>query len=64
MFVASYSKQDRAYFEQIKQKPLWQQLNVVQQNRVYVVDAGTWRSGSLMAANAVMDDLEKYLLNE
>ena len=64
LFVASYFEQDRAYFEQIKQKALWKQLKVVRQNRFYIVDAETWRGGNLMAANAVLDDLEKYLVKK
>jgi len=48
---------------QLKQKPLWQRLQAVQQNRVYIVSFPNWTGGSLFAANAVIDDLFKYLVN-
>ena len=63
IFIASYSKSDREYLEGITEKPLWKQLHAVQQNRVYVVDAETWRGGNLLAAHAIIDDLYKYLLD-
>lgn len=63
IFIASYTKSDREYLETITEKPLWKQLKAVQQNHVYVVDAETWRGGNLLAANAIIDDLYKYLLD-
>ena len=63
IFLASYYDSDRAYLEHIIEKPLWKQLKAVQQNRVYVVDAETWRGGNLLAAHAIIDDLYKYLLD-
>lgn len=63
LFVAAYFKSDRAYLNQIMEKPLWGKLRAVQQNRVYVVDAEIWRGGNLIAANALLDDLYKYLVN-
>ncbi|MGI0484063.1 ABC transporter substrate-binding protein [Pantanalinema rosaneae CENA516] len=47
----------------LKKDPLWSQLNVVQQNRVYEVPA-YWGCCGLIAANRVVDDLFKYLLGE
>lgn len=45
--------------------PLWSQLKAVQQKRVYEVDADVWIAGySPVAANVVLDDLFKYLINE
>ncbi|MBE7385548.1 MAG: iron-siderophore ABC transporter substrate-binding protein [Leptolyngbya sp. SIO1E4] len=63
IFMASYSKSDREYLKSITEKPLWKQLHAVQQNRVYVVDAETWRGGNLLAAHAIIDDLYQYLVN-
>ena len=63
IFLASYYDSDRAYLKQIVEKPLWKQLKAVQQNRVYIVDAETWRGGNLLAAHAIIDDLYKYLLD-
>lgn len=64
IFLAAYYDSDRAYLNSIMQKPLWQQLKAVQQNRVYIVDAETWRGFNLLAAHAIIDDLYKYLLDE
>ncbi|MES1026694.1 iron-siderophore ABC transporter substrate-binding protein [Gloeocapsa sp. BRSZ] len=63
LFVAAYFESDKAYLNQIMEKPLWKSLKAVQQNRVYVVDAETWRGGNLIAANAMIDDLYKHLVN-
>lgn len=63
IFLASYYDSDRAYLNEIINKPLWQKLKAVQQNRVYIVDAETWRGGNLLAAHAIIDDLYKYLVN-
>jgi iron complex transport system substrate-binding protein len=49
--------------EKLQQDPLWQKLKVVQQNRVYLVDATHWHSRGILAMNAVIDDLFKYLVN-
>lgn len=45
--------------------PLWAQLKVVQHKRVYEVDGEAWVSQwTTVAANQVLDDLYKYLINE
>ncbi|NJK51601.1 MAG: iron-siderophore ABC transporter substrate-binding protein [Leptolyngbyaceae cyanobacterium SU_3_3] len=49
--------------EELQKSPLWQKLKVVQQNRVYIVDIHHWYAASILAMNAVLDDLEKYLIN-
>jgi iron complex transport system substrate-binding protein len=48
---------------QLKQDPLWQQLNAVKQNRVYEVPY-YWIGPGPIAANLVVDDLFKYLVRE
>lgn len=63
IFIASYSKSDQEHLKSVTEGPLWKQLEAVQQNRVYVVDAETWRGGNLLAAHAIIDDLYKYLVN-
>lgn len=50
-------------WKQMKMHPLWEQLNVVQNDRVYQVDFYTWRFRNILAANGVLDDLFKYLVN-
>ncbi|YAF93732.1 MAG: ABC transporter substrate-binding protein [Nodularia sp. CChRGM 3473] len=63
LFVAAYFDSDKSQLNRLQQSPLWQKLRAVQQNRVYVVDADVWRGGNLIAANLVLDDLYKYLIN-
>jgi iron complex transport system substrate-binding protein len=47
----------------LQQEPLWRKLKAVQQNRVYLVDSDHWYAFDILAMNAVLDDLEKYLVN-
>jgi iron complex transport system substrate-binding protein len=49
-------------FKTYTNSPLWQMLNVVKNNRVYTVDSGYWIFGNILSANAILDDLVKYLL--
>jgi iron complex transport system substrate-binding protein len=61
-FVSWERKDDRKALEKLKQSPLWSQLEVVQKNKVYLV--GThWHNPDIFAINAILDDLEKYLVN-
>ncbi|MES1026681.1 ABC transporter substrate-binding protein [Gloeocapsa sp. BRSZ] len=63
LFFFAYGKQDKEIFERLKQKPLWKKLKAVQQGQIYLVDGYTWTGSNLLAANAVIDDLYKYLFN-
>ncbi|TVP59974.1 MAG: iron-siderophore ABC transporter substrate-binding protein [Nodularia sp. (in: Bacteria)] len=47
----------------LQKNPLWQTLKAVQNNRVYYVDPTIWRGRTPLAADAVIDDLYKYLVN-
>ncbi|WP_414550913.1 iron-siderophore ABC transporter substrate-binding protein [Anabaena sp. CCY 0017] len=51
-------------FQKYQNNPLWQKLNVVKNNRVYFVDSGYWIFGNILSANAILDDIYKYLLNQ
>ncbi|MBE9166629.1 iron-siderophore ABC transporter substrate-binding protein [Pleurocapsales cyanobacterium LEGE 06147] len=51
-------------FRRFQTSPLWQSLKAVKNDRVYVVDSGYWIFGNILAANAILDDLFKYLLQE
>ncbi len=44
-------------FNKYRNNPLWQTLNVVKTQRVYTVDSGHWIFGSVLSANAILDDL-------
>ena len=64
MFVVAYGGNETGEqdLSRIQQTPLWQKLNAVQQNRVYYVDPTVWRARTPLAADAVIDDLFKYLV--
>ncbi|KAB8315463.1 iron-siderophore ABC transporter substrate-binding protein [Tolypothrix campylonemoides VB511288] len=64
LFFLSWGGKDaNEVLKKLQQKPLWRQLQVVQQNRVYFVDAAHWHGQDILAMNAVLDDLFKYLVN-
>lgn len=46
---------------ELKSDPLWQDLRAVQQNKIYQVPS-YWIGSGPIAANAVIDDLFKYLV--
>jgi iron complex transport system substrate-binding protein len=62
LFVGMMTNDDRKRLEDLKRNPLWQKLHAVQRNQVYPVDYMTWRGFNLLAADAVIDDLYKYLI--
>ncbi|MBF2048474.1 MAG: iron-siderophore ABC transporter substrate-binding protein [Elainella sp. C42_A2020_010] len=64
LFVATEGEASLRKLAELKQKPLWKQLRAVQQNQVYPVNYPTWRGGNPLAADAVIDDLFKYLVND
>ncbi len=51
-------------FKQYQNSRIWQSLNVVQKQRVYSVDSSYWIFGNILSANAILDDLFKYLLGQ
>lgn len=63
VFVMVYRDRDKKFLEELQQKPTWKTLKAVQEKQVYSVDTLTWVGSNLIAANAVLDDLEKYLVN-
>lgn len=64
LFLSLYDKESEEILANWQKKPLWNQLQVVQNQRVYLVDAGVWRAADPLAANLVIDDLYKYLVKE
>lgn len=62
-FLTWGGKDANEVLKKLQQKPLWRQLQVVQQNRVYFVDRAHWHGQDILAMNAVLDDLFKYLVN-
>jgi iron complex transport system substrate-binding protein len=61
-FVSWKREDDKTIFDKLKKNPLWNQLNVVQLDRVHVVEAH-WHSSDIFAINAILDDIKKYLVN-
>ena len=66
IFVISYYMDEDSVEQvnQLKNQPLWSQLEAVQQGKVYPVNGLHWYGGNIVRANLVLDDLFKYLLEE
>ncbi len=63
VFVTIYGPEEDSTKEQITSDPLWQQLEAVQQDRVYEVPDDLWMLGiGYTAANGVLDDLMESLI--
>lgn len=54
---------DKKTIEALREKPLWKKLKAVQEGHIYFVGDWTWIASNLIAADAVIDDLYKYLVN-
>ncbi|WP_242059172.1 iron-siderophore ABC transporter substrate-binding protein [Nostoc foliaceum] len=63
MIFQEKGEESRKAFEKLQQKPLWQTLRAVEKGQVYLVDREAWIGSNLIAADAVIDDLYKYLVN-
>lgn len=61
-FITWGREDDKKTLERLKQRPLWKHLKAVQNNKIYFVDQH-WHGVDVLAMNAVLDDLEKYLIN-
>jgi len=65
IFVISFmDKESLDLVEQLKNHPLWSQLEAVKHNKIYPVDAEHWYGDDIIRANLILDDLIKYLVNE
>ncbi|ESA33730.1 periplasmic binding protein [Leptolyngbya sp. Heron Island J] len=65
IFVITYMNDDDAdIVNQLKNQPLWSQLEAVKQGNVYPVDGVHWYGWDIVRANIILDDLFKYLLEE
>ncbi|MEM1255620.1 MAG: iron-siderophore ABC transporter substrate-binding protein [Cyanobacteria bacterium P01_H01_bin.21] len=63
LFFLAFAEDSEATFRELQQRPLWNQLRAVQKGQAYLVDSGTWIGSNVLAANAVIDDLYKYLID-
>jgi len=62
-YNAEQAQQANSALKKLKADPLWSQLEVVKQGKVYEVP-DYWIGDSILAANAVVDDLFKYLMGK
>ena len=63
LFFLVFDKESTASFKALQESPLWQTLRAVQEGQVYLVDGDAWIGANLLAADVVIDDLYKYLVN-
>jgi iron complex transport system substrate-binding protein len=63
IFVGIFADGGDQVFDQIQKNQLWKTLKAVQTGRVYNVDVASWFATHMMATDAVIDDLFKYLVN-
>ena len=65
IFVTVYGPEDETTRQKITSDPLWQELEAVRQGRVYEVSDDLWMLGiGYTAANGVIDDLTRHLVEE
>ncbi|MEM9483692.1 MAG: iron-siderophore ABC transporter substrate-binding protein [Cyanobacteria bacterium P01_F01_bin.116] len=62
--VDDWDSQIESSLSSLKNDPLWLALNAVKQNKVYEIPSADWASSGAITANAVLDDLFKYLTEE
>lgn len=60
---AEANQEAQKRLEELQNDPLWKTLNVVQNNQVHFVPS-YWIGSGPLAANAIADDLFRYLVNE
>ncbi|BAZ37910.1 ABC transporter, iron(III) dicitrate-binding periplasmic protein [Calothrix sp. NIES-4101] len=62
VLFAALDPESEETFQRYQNNPLWQNLNVVKNNQVYKVNSNYWIFGNILSANAILDDIEKYIL--
>lgn len=51
-------------FQTYVNNPLWKTLKAAKNQHIYMVNSGHWVFGNILSANAILDDLFKYLVEE
>jgi iron complex transport system substrate-binding protein len=65
IFVTAYGSEDETTKQKITTDPLWRELEAVRQGRVYGASDDLWMLGiGYTAANGIVDDLERYLVEK
>ena len=62
--VDNWDSQVEGPLRSLKNDPLWLKLDAVKQNKVYEVSSTEWASSGAITANAVLDDLFEYNVEE
>ncbi|MBW4622900.1 MAG: ABC transporter substrate-binding protein [Cyanosarcina radialis HA8281-LM2] len=62
LFFMLWGNRSQTTLEKLRRRPLWQWLNAVRRDRVYIVGEH-WHESDIYAINAILDDLEKYLVD-
>ncbi|NEO28846.1 MAG: iron-siderophore ABC transporter substrate-binding protein, partial [Kamptonema sp. SIO4C4] len=57
-------RKTKSVIQKLQTDPLWSQLEAVQQEKVYHVNGSYWIGSGPIAANLVIDDLFRYLVEE
>jgi iron complex transport system substrate-binding protein len=60
IFLLNYNEPEEA--KKLIEDSLWSQLKAVQNNQVYRVNSIHWYTPGVLAAHAVLDDIERYVL--
>jgi len=64
IFVWTYGKDSETAMKKLQGDPLWSKLDAVQQGKVYPVNGSHWIGSGPIAANLIIDDLFRYLVEE
>lgn len=62
LFVLTFHENDSEMLENLLDSPLWRKLEAVQQEQIYFVDGWTWVVPNCLSAEAVLEDIRKYLV--
>ncbi|PNW52057.1 UNVERIFIED_CONTAM: hypothetical protein BEN50_10585 [Euhalothece sp. KZN 001] len=63
MFIITMDQEASKALEELRSDPIWSQLSVVKNNQAYEV-GGYWVGANILSANAVLQDIETYLLSQ
>lgn len=63
LFVMHLKDEEKEFMDELLRSPFGRRLKAVQQGNIYFVDILTWTGSNPLAAQAVLDDIERYLVN-
>lgn len=62
--IAAEAENNEKALEQAQRHPLWDRLGAVRSGNAHFVDSGLWGGGGFLWADAMLKDLERYLLED